>query len=93
MGTGMIREISHLSAELIPLTPKLNGVPTTDDVSVAFVPQNTPPTNWKPIDVAEDGTSGYLLSGTDPNGYYDLYVRVDRTPEIPVLVSDTIRLV
>lgn len=79
----------HESVEFQAITVARNGE-THDVFEVALVPYGERPTDWKPAEEL-DGKHGIMIQGLAP-GEYCIYVRVQDSPETPVMFAGQVRI-
>lgn len=99
----MQQPVSSLGYVKVQISATINGTPanpTTDTVRMAFPTTGADPTTWYPAAWETQGTLYFArcLVGpggavTLPIGFYDVYVQVVDSPEIPVVkATDTLEI-
>lgn len=99
----MQQPVSSLGYVKVQITATINGAtanPTSDQVRMAFPTTGADPTTWYTASWETQGALYFArcLVGpggtvTLPIGFYDVYVQVTDSPEIPVVkASDTLEI-
>lgn len=83
-----IFKVERETHEYLPLEVFKDGVAVTSGVSYAVVAWGTRPTTWTPA--IESGGQVYFEVDNPAPGYYDVYVKIDASPETPVVAADNL---
>lgn len=71
--------------EFQPVTVTVDGVAVTANVEHCVTPNGVRPATWiAPVTVS--GKQGVMVQALTP-GFYDVWVRVTSSPEVPVLLA------
>lgn len=76
--------IPRESIEFIPVTPTVDGVAVTENVTLSIVAAGARPSGWAAPTTMADGTIGYLVNGLT-QGVWVIWAKITSSPEVPVI--------